>query len=79
MSFEVLQLSNIRKYYGPKLILDGVNLSLNRGERVALVGENGVGKTTLCRIILGDEDYDSGTIRLVSGARNWLFTSRSCW
>ena len=68
MSFEVLQLSNIRKYYGPKLILDGVNLSLNRGERVALVGENGVGKTTLCRIILGDEDYDSGTIRLASGA-----------
>lgn len=68
MSYEILQLKNIRKYYGPKLILDGVNLSLNRGQRLALVGENGVGKTTLCRIIIGEEDLDTGSIRLASGA-----------
>jgi macrolide transport system ATP-binding/permease protein len=68
MSLEILRLHDIRKYYGPKLILNGVELSLNRGERMALVGENGVGKTTLSRIILGTEPADSGTIRLLDNA-----------
>lgn len=67
-SLEILRLSNIRKYYGPKLILDGLDLSLNRGERIALVGENGVGKTTLSRLITGEEDVDSGTISLAPKA-----------
>ena len=69
MSFEILRLSNIRKYYGPKLILDDLDLSLNRGERMALVGENGVGKTTLSRIITGEEDIDSGNIQLANNAQ----------
>lgn len=67
-SLEILRLTNIRKYYGPKLILDGLDLSLNRGERIALVGENGVGKTTLSRLITGEEDTDSGTIALAPQA-----------
>jgi macrolide transport system ATP-binding/permease protein len=68
MSLEILRLHDIRKYYGPKLILNGVELSLNRGERMALVGENGVGKTTLSRIILGTETADNGTVRLLDNA-----------
>ncbi|MDQ7024941.1 MAG: ATP-binding cassette domain-containing protein [Anaerolineae bacterium] len=64
MTLEILRIDDIRKYYGLKLILNGLDLSLNRGEHMALVGENGVGKTTLSRIILGDEQADSGTIRL---------------
>lgn len=67
-SQEILKLSNIRKYYGPKLILDGLDLSLNRGERVAIVGENGVGKTTLTHIITGEELADNGSISLASSA-----------
>ncbi|MEO1286302.1 MAG: ABC-F family ATP-binding cassette domain-containing protein [Chloroflexota bacterium] len=69
MSLEILQLSDIRKYYGTKLVLDGIDLSLNRGERIALVGENGVGKTTLSRIITGEEFADNGTIHLATDAR----------
>ncbi len=68
-SFEILRLTNIRKYFGPKLILDGLDLSLNRGERLALVGENGAGKTTLSRIITGEEEIDSGTIQLADNAQ----------
>lgn len=67
MSFEILQIKDISKFYGPKLILDSINLSMNRGERVALVGENGVGKTTLCRILIGAEEADSGTISFADG------------
>ena len=68
MTLEILRIDNIRKYYGSKLILNGIDLSLNRGERLALVGENGVGKTTLSRIILGEEQADSGSIRLADNA-----------
>lgn len=68
-SFEILRLNNIRKYYGPKLILDDLDLSLNRGERLALVGENGAGKTTLSRIITGEEEIDSGSIHLANNAQ----------
>lgn len=63
MSNEILRLENIQKYYGAKLILDDINLSLNRLERAVLVGENGAGKSTLARIILGQESYDMGTIK----------------
>jgi macrolide transport system ATP-binding/permease protein len=68
LSFEILRLSQITKSYGSKLVLDGIDLKLSRGERVALVGENGVGKSTLSRIITGEEEADSGSIRLMDGA-----------
>jgi len=55
MSKQILNVERITKYYGANLILNEVSLSLNRTDRVALVGENGVGKTTLAKIILGQE------------------------
>ncbi len=67
MPEQAIQASGLSKYYGAKLILDAVDLSLNRGERAALVGENGVGKSTLARLLMGSESADSGTIRLGAG------------
>jgi len=63
MSTEILRLENIQKYYGAKLILDDINLSLNRLDRAVLVGENGAGKSTLARIILGQEQFETGDIK----------------
>jgi macrolide transport system ATP-binding/permease protein len=68
LNHEILRLKQITKSYGSKLVLDGIELRLNRGERIALVGENGVGKSTLSRIITGEEEPDSGSIRLMDGA-----------
>ncbi len=65
MTSQVLSVSGLQKYYGAKLILDAVNLNLNRGDRAVLVGENGVGKSTLARLILGRE---TGDICVVPGA-----------
>ena len=67
MSSQVLSVSGLQKYYGAKLILDAVNLNLNRGDRAVLVGENGVGKTTLARLILGHEASEKGEVRLAPG------------
>lgn len=58
----ILSITELKKSYGARVILDNVSFLLNRTDRAALVGENGVGKTTLCRLILGQESYDSGSI-----------------
>lgn len=53
---------NISKSYGDKKILNNINLSIERGEKVALIGQNGVGKSTLIKILLGYLEADSGEI-----------------
>ena len=58
----MIQVSKLEKRYGEHVILDKVNFSVNAGERVGLVGRNGHGKTTLFRIILGEEHQDSGLV-----------------
>ena len=67
MSQQVLSIKCLQKYYGAKLILDDVNLNLNRGDRAVLVGENGVGKSTLARLILGSEALERGTVQVAAG------------
>jgi len=57
----MLQASNLSKAFGDNLIFEGVSFTLNRGERVGLVGPNGCGKTTLLQIILGALPADTGS------------------
>jgi ATP-binding cassette, subfamily F, member 3 len=57
----VLELKGVHKAYGGKVVLDGVNLHIERGDRIALVGHNGAGKSTLMRLLVGEEAPDSGT------------------
>ena len=63
-----IELNNIKKNYGLKNILDGFNLEIKTGERVALIGQNGSGKTTMLKIISKEENIDSGTINIRKGA-----------
>lgn len=63
-----IELNNIKKNYGLKNILDGFNLVVKSGERVALIGQNGSGKSTILKIISGQETIDSGTMSIRKGA-----------
>ena len=69
ISDTMIQINNLEKSYGRQVIFDGVSFTINQGERVGLVGRNGHGKTTLFRMILGEEHPDSGTIRIPNNYR----------
>lgn len=60
----VVEAQNVTKAYGGKVLLDGVNFSLPRGAIVGVIGPNGVGKTTLFRMITGQEKPDGGTFKV---------------
>ena len=63
-----IELNNIKKNYGLKNILDGFNLEVKTGERVALIGQNGSGKSTIFKIISKQETIDEGTLSIRKGA-----------
>jgi ATP-binding cassette subfamily F protein 3 len=60
----VIEVSHLSKSYGEKHILDDVSFTIERGDRIALVGANGAGKSTMIRMLSGLEGPTSGTIRL---------------
>src|SRR5271167_4496559 len=60
----MLTLSEISKSFGARTLFEEVSLSINFGERIALVGANGAGKSTLFSIILGTGEPDSGSVVL---------------
>ena len=61
---EVLQIKGLAKSFGEKHLFSDVYLRCEGGERIALLGENGTGKTTLLNILTGSEKPDSGSVRL---------------
>jgi ATP-binding cassette subfamily F protein uup len=63
----VAELEGVGKRFGERVVADRVSLRLMRGDRVALIGPNGVGKTTLVRLLLGTLAPDEGTVRLGAG------------
>jgi ATP-binding cassette, subfamily F, member 3 len=60
----MISIENIHKSFGGRVLFDGVSFTLNPREKIGLVGRNGNGKTTLLRILVGEEDIDSGTITI---------------
>src|SRR5215210_726315 len=67
---KVIVATDIVKYHGGDLkVLSGATLSVEAGEKIGLVGRNGVGKTTLLEILAGDPEPDSGSVGHPGGAK----------
>lgn len=58
----VAELKNVKKAYGDKILINGFSTRILRGDRIGLIGPNGVGKSTLLKLILGEIEADSGEI-----------------
>jgi ATP-binding cassette subfamily F protein 3 len=65
----LISLDNVAFGYGDNLILEKIAFSINEGEKVGLIGENGTGKTTLIKLILGQLNPDSGSVILKNGIK----------
>ncbi len=61
---EVLTIKELKKSFDGRVLFDHVNLEVVGGERIALLGDNGTGKSTLLKILLGEEEPDSGKLRM---------------
>ena len=83
----VLEVENLKKGFGDKLLIDDLSFQLPPGGIVGVIGPNGAGKTTLTRMITGQEQPDSGTLRLgdtvqiaaVDQSRDSLDDNKTVW
>ncbi|MDE6310318.1 MAG: ABC-F family ATP-binding cassette domain-containing protein [Muribaculaceae bacterium] len=69
----VLNIENLSKSYGDRMLFADINLGVEAGEKIGIVARNGTGKSTFLRILAGREDYDSGRITFAGSLRvAWL-------
>jgi sulfate-transporting ATPase len=83
----VLEVTDLKKGFGDKLLIDGLSFQLPPGGIVGVIGPNGAGKTTMFRMITGEEQADAGTLRLgdsvklasVDQSRDSLNNDKTVW
>jgi phospholipid/cholesterol/gamma-HCH transport system ATP-binding protein len=63
-SVPVIAVEGLRKSFGSQTVLNGISLSVNRGQTLAVLGRSGTGKSVLLRVIIGLEKPDSGSVRI---------------
>ncbi|MFP4976423.1 ribosomal protection-like ABC-F family protein [Paenibacillus sp. CN-4] len=64
----IIQCQNIQKYHGAQLVLSDITFEIREGEKVGLIGRNGCGKTTLFKLLTGEERPDAGQLSIRRGA-----------
>ena len=74
---QVAVLEDVRKAYGRRVIYDGLNLTIRRGERWSVMGRNGAGKTTLLKMVAGALTPDSGVIQLGASLQMGYFAQQA--
>jgi len=74
---QVAVLDGVTKAYGPRLVHDGINLTVRRGERWCVMGRNGAGKTTLLRMVAGMLQPDRGTVAIGASVKMGYFAQQA--
>ncbi len=74
---DVVEVRGLRKAYGERVILDGFDFNIRRGERWCVMGRNGAGKTTLLRLVVGVLAPDAGTVRLGASLKLGYFSQQA--
>jgi ATPase subunit of ABC transporter with duplicated ATPase domains len=74
---QVVTLEDVHKAYGRRIVHDGINLAIRRGERWCVMGKNGAGKSTLLKMVAGQLAPDSGQIKLGASLKMGYFAQQS--
>jgi len=74
---QVVTLEDVSKSYGKRIVYDGLNLNIRRGERWCVMGKNGAGKSTLLKIVSGAVDPDSGSVKLGASLKMGYFAQQA--
>ena len=74
---QVVTLEDVSKSYGKRIVYDGLNLNIRRGERWCVMGKNGAGKSTLLKIVSGAVDPDSGSVKLGATLKMGYFAQQA--
>ena len=74
---QVAMLEDVAKAYGRRVVHDGINLTIRRGERWCVMGRNGAGKSTLLRMVAGQLSPDRGDIRLGASVKMGYFAQQA--
>ncbi|MCL4143706.1 UNVERIFIED_CONTAM: hypothetical protein GTU68_007338 [Idotea baltica] len=74
---DIVALKDVHKKYGERVIYDGLNFEIKRGERWCVMGVNGAGKTTLLKLIVGAVKADSGMVKLGASLKLGYFAQSS--
>ena len=76
---KIIELNNLQKSYGATKILNGFTYTFQKDDRIGVVGDNGVGKTTLLNILIGKAPLDAGTVELGDTVKLAYFSQRIEW
>src|SRR6267154_2000324 len=74
---QVVVLENVTKHYGRRVVHDGLNLTIRRGERWCVMGKNGAGKSTLLKMVAGQVTPDAGQVKLGASLQMGYFAQQS--
>mgnify|MGYP003816374455 CR=1 FL=1 len=73
----LLQITGLCKSYGARMILDGAEVTVSDRQKIGVIGRNGAGKSTMFKIIVGEEELDSGTVNIPDSTRIGHLTQHS--
>ncbi|MBP7992088.1 MAG: ABC-F family ATP-binding cassette domain-containing protein [Candidatus Magasanikbacteria bacterium] len=65
----LVQVTNLNKSFGPRMIFDNATVTIAERQKIGVIGRNGAGKSTLLKIIVGEEEYNSGEVQIHDRAR----------
>ena len=65
----ILQIESLTKSFGDRILFNEISFGIAQGEKIGIIAKNGTGKSTLLKIITGEEDYDSGKITSRNGLK----------